>query len=137
MPLVPEIPYIITDLAQQLLDEHLEGISFPYSSSSLASPTYLEVNITEQLYRSKFVLSLSLQLSPLEPGLEALETSKWRSIVGLLEESALEVNRAARKIDGSSLGSVLVLEAEMEGVHVLAEWKFWRIVDGLAEVCES
>jgi hypothetical protein len=69
--------------------------------------------------------------------LEALETSKWRSIVGVVEEGAHEVNRAARKRDGSNLGSVLVLEAELEEVHVLAEWRFWRIVDGMAKICES
>jgi len=139
MPLVPEIPYMISDLTRQLLTEHLEGISFPLSSGPLASvlPIHLEANITEQLHRSEFLLGLSLQLSALKPGLEGIQTSRWRSIMSLLEESAHEVNRGARKRDGSSLASVLMLEAQMEEVHVLAEWKFWRIVDDLAKVCES
>lgn len=139
MPLIPEIPYIIPDLAQQLLSKHLDGISFPVSSDPQTPPLpiYLVANITEQLYRSKFLLSLSLKLSPLESGLEGVRTPAWRAIIGLLEQSAQELDRGARKRDGAGLGSVLVLEAEMEEVHVLAEWRFWRVVDGLAVMCES
>jgi len=54
--------------------------------------------------------------------------------MGLLEQSALELDR---KRDGAGLESVLVLEAEIEEVHVLAEWRLWRVVDGLAVMCES
>lgn len=139
VPLIPEIPYIIPDLSQQLLSKHLDGISFPISSDPQTPPLpiYLVANITEQLYRSKFVLSLSLKLSPLESGLKVVTTPAWRAIIGLLEQSAQELDRGARKRGGAGLGSVLVLEAEMEEVHVLAEWRFWRVVDGLAVMCES
>ena len=61
----------------------------------------------------------------------------WRTIIGLLEQSAQELDRGARKRNGAGLGSVLVLEAEMEEGHVLAEWRYWRIVGGLAVMCES
>jgi hypothetical protein len=137
--LISELPYIITDLSQQLLSEHLNGISFPFSSDAQTSPLpiYLVANITEQPYRSKFVLSLSLKLSPLDSGLKGVWTPRWRSIIGLLEQSAQELDRGARKGDGTGLGSVLVLEAEIEEVHVLAEWRLWRVVDGLAVMCES
>lgn len=139
VPLIFEVPYIITDLSQQLLSEHLNGILFPFSSDSQthAFPIYLVANITEQLYRSKFVLSLSLKLSSLESGLKEIETPRWRSIIRVLEQSARELDTDARKRDGTGLGSMLVLEAEIEEVHVLAEWRLWRVVNGLATICES
>jgi hypothetical protein len=137
VPLISEIQYIIEDLSQQLLSEH-NGISFPFSYPQTSPlPIYLVANITEQLYRSKFVLSLSLKLLPLDSGLKGIETPGWRSIVELLEQSAQEVNRDARKRNGAGLGSVLVVEADIEEVHVLAEWRIWRVVDGLAVLCES
>jgi hypothetical protein len=137
--LISELQYIIADLYQQLLSEHLNGISFPFSSDSQTSPlpVYLVANITEQLYRSKFVLSLSLKLSPLESGLNWVRTPRWRSIMVLLEQSAQELDRGARKRNGAGLGSVLVLEVDVEEVHVLAELRLWRVVDGLPVMCES
>jgi hypothetical protein len=134
--LIHQIQYIIADLSKRLLSEHLDGISFPSSPDPQIRPlpTYLEANITELVYVSKFVLSLSLKISPLESGLKGAGTPEWQSIIGLLEESALELDRNR---DGAGLGSVLVLEAEIEEVHVLAKWMFWKIVDGLPVMCES
>jgi len=63
--------------------------------------------------------------------------AEWRSIVGLLEQSVQELDKAARERDGAGLGSVLVLEADVEQVHVLAEWRVWRVIDGLPVLCES
>lgn len=83
------------------------------------------------------MLSLSLKLSPLESGLKEVETPGWRSIIVLLEQSAQELDRGARNRDGTCLGNALVLEAEAEGVHILAEWRFWRIADGVAVMCHS
>jgi hypothetical protein len=130
LPMVPECPSIIEDLSQRLFSEHLNGLSFPYSSDPQSSPLpiYLVANITEQLYRSKFVLSLSLKLSPLKHGLKDVGTPRWRSIIGLLAQSAQQLHGCA---------SVFVLEAEIEEVDVLAEWRLWRIVDGLPRICES
>ncbi|KAH8897126.1 hypothetical protein GQ53DRAFT_506367 [Thozetella sp. PMI_491] len=134
--LIHRIPYIITDLSERLLSEYLDGISFPFSPDPQTSPLpiYLEANMTEQMYRSKFVLSLSLKLSPLESSLKGVGTPAWQSITGLLAQSALELDRIR---DGAGLGSVLVLEAEIEDVHVLAKWRLWKVVDGLLIMCES
>ncbi len=55
----------------------------------------------------------------------------------LLEQSAQELDRGARKRNGAGLGSVLVLEVDVEEVHVLAELRLWRVVDGLPVMCES
>jgi len=55
----------------------------------------------------------------------------------LLEQSAQELDRGTRKRNGTGLGSVLVLEAEVEEVHVLAELRLWRVVDGFPVMCES
>ncbi|KAE9366744.1 hypothetical protein N431DRAFT_350054, partial [Stipitochalara longipes BDJ] len=138
-PLVPRLPHIIKDLSQQPLSKHLDGISYSLSDDLQRSslPIYLGANITEQLYRSKFVLSLSLKLSPLDSGFKGLRTPEWLSIIELLEQSVQEMDREAKERDGGGLGSVLVLEAEIEQVHVLAEWRLWRVVDGLAVMCES
>lgn len=127
------------DLSQQLLSEHLAGIAFPAPSDTQSSPqpVYVAANITEQLYRSKYVLNLSLKLSPLDTSSTELATSQWQSIIALLEQSAEELDRAARMRNGAGLGSVLVLEAEIARVSVLAEWTFWSVVDGLAVMCES
>lgn len=57
--------------------------------------------------------------------------------MGLLEQSAQELDKGWKKRGSACLGSVLMLEAEMEDVHVLAEWRFWRVVDGVAVMCES
>jgi hypothetical protein len=51
-------------------------------------PIYLGASITEYLYLSKFVLSLSLKLSPIEPGLRGVGTPECGWIKGLLEQSA-------------------------------------------------
>jgi hypothetical protein len=47
VPLISQIPYIIADLSEQLLSEHLNGISFPFSSDPQTSrlPIYLLANI--------------------------------------------------------------------------------------------
>ncbi|KUJ14058.1 uncharacterized protein LY89DRAFT_687327 [Mollisia scopiformis] len=52
-PLLPNIPYIIADLSERLLEEHINGISFLSSTDAqtLSPPIYLGANITEQLYR--------------------------------------------------------------------------------------
>ncbi|KAG4438031.1 hypothetical protein IFR05_006490 [Cadophora sp. M221] len=127
------------DLSQQLLTEHLDGIIFSVQSDTQTSPlpVYLAANITEQLYRSKYVLSLSLKLSPLDMTSEGIATSHWRSVIALLEQSAEELDRAAGKRNGAGLGSVLVLEAEIAGVGMLAEWRLWSVVNGLAVMCEG
>ncbi|CZT42593.1 uncharacterized protein RSE6_02520 [Rhynchosporium secalis] len=139
VPLILSIPYIMNNLSTNLLDEHLDGITFPSPSDTftVSLPVFISANITEQLYRSKHVLSLSLKLSPLATTLEKLATSGWRSIVVLLEQSAEELDRVSRKRNGAGLGSVMVFEAEVAGVSVLAEWRLWSIVDGLAVMCES
>jgi hypothetical protein len=105
-------------------------------SKTTPLPIYLVANITEQLYRSKFVLSLSLKLSPLDSNLKGVETRKWQSIIGLLEQAARELDRDARKRD-AGLGSVLVLEADIEEVRIFSEWRLWKVVDGLVVMCES
>jgi hypothetical protein len=121
-----------------MLSEYLDKISFPlYDPHTPTLPIYLAAHITELIYRSKFVLSLSLKLSPVESGLKGLGTREWRVIMGLLEQSALELDRDARKRRRAGLGSVVVTEAKMGEVHVLAEWRFWKMVDGVAVICES
>ncbi|KAH7370008.1 hypothetical protein BKA65DRAFT_471250 [Rhexocercosporidium sp. MPI-PUGE-AT-0058] len=139
VPMISGVPYIFNDLSQQLLSEHLDGIKFPLPSYTQTSslPVYLAANITEQLYRSKYVLSLSLKLSPLDTTSRALAPSHWQSIIALLEQSAEELDRAARKRNGAGLGSVLLLEADIADVGILAEWRFWSVVDGLTVMCES
>lgn len=139
VPIIPELPYIIADLCEHLLSKHLDGISFPSSSEPQTSmlPVYLAGNVTEQLYRSKYVLSLSLKLSPLASGTEGVVSSRWRSIMALVEQSTLEMDRSAKKKNGMGLGSVLLLDAKIQEVHVLAEWRFWKVVDGTAVMCES
>ncbi|KAH6721462.1 hypothetical protein BKA61DRAFT_590785 [Leptodontidium sp. MPI-SDFR-AT-0119] len=139
VPMIPEVPYIMNDLSQQLLSEHLDGIAFSVQSDTQPSPlpVYLAANITEHLYRSKYVLSLSLKLSPLDTTSKGVATSHWRSVIALLEQSTEELDRAARKRNSAGLGSILVLEAEIAGVGVLAEWRFWSVVDGLAVMCEG
>ncbi|KAN0092215.1 hypothetical protein V8E51_018062 [Hyaloscypha variabilis] len=138
-PLISKLPYILEDLSQQLLSEHIDGLLFPFSESQQTSPlpTYLGANITEQLYRSRFVLSLSLKLSPFTSGLKGVGTPEWRSIIGLLEQSVQELSKGARGRDGAGLGSSLVLEADIEQVHVLAQWSVWKIIDGLPVMCEN
>ncbi|KAH7395635.1 hypothetical protein BKA64DRAFT_643453 [Cadophora sp. MPI-SDFR-AT-0126] len=137
--LVSELTYLMSDLSQQLLSEHVAGISFPIPSGppKFPLPVYVAGNITEQLYRKKYVLSLALKLTPLEETMEVVTTSHWRSIMSLLEQSVKELARAARNSSGMGLGNVLVFQAETSGVALLAEWKLWSIVDRLAVMCES
>lgn len=139
MPLVSAIPYIISDIFQHLLSKYLDGVLFPVSSDQQMSPlpVYLGANITEQLYRSKFVVSLALKLSPLRDDLKRIETPKWRLIVRSIEESAQELDRGARRINGAGLGDMLVLEVNTEEINVLAEWRLWKVIDGLAVICHD
>ena len=83
------------------------------------------------------MLSLSLKLSPLESSLKEVGTVEWWSVVGLLEQSVHELDKVARERDGAGLGSMLVLEADIEQVHIIAEWRVWRVIDGLPVLCES
>ncbi|KAH7363996.1 hypothetical protein BKA65DRAFT_127200 [Rhexocercosporidium sp. MPI-PUGE-AT-0058] len=139
VPLVPEVLYIIDDLSRRLLSQYLDGIAFPilYETQSSPSPVHLAANITEQLYRLKFILGLSLKLILLDTNPEEQVISPWQSILAFLEQSAVELDRAARRRNGAGLGSVSLLEAEVAGVSVLAEWRFWRVVDGIAIMCEG
>lgn len=57
--------------------------------------------------------------------------------MALVEQSTLEMDRSAKKKNGMGLGSVLLLDAKIQEVHVLAEWRFWKVVDGTAVMCES
>ncbi|PVH73705.1 hypothetical protein DL98DRAFT_519746 [Cadophora sp. DSE1049] len=138
-PLISEVTYLMNDLMQQLLSERLAGFTFPIPSGAqrFPLPVFLAGNITEHLYRTRYVLSLALKLTPLKATLEEVMTTHWRSIVALLEHSTEELDRTTRNSNGAGLGSVLVLEAEISGVGVLAEWRFWNVVDGLAVMCES
>ncbi|KAL2072386.1 hypothetical protein VTL71DRAFT_11729 [Oculimacula yallundae] len=138
VPLISSTPYVMNELSTKLRSKHRDGITFPTASntSTPSLPVFLAANITEQLYRSKFVISLSLKLSPLNTTLTEVPTSDWRSIITLLEQSAEELDRAARKRNGAGVGSVLVLRAEIASVGVLAEWRFWSVIDGLAIICE-
>ena len=61
----------------------------------------------------------------------------WESIIAFLEQSTMVLDRAARKRNGAGLGSISVLEAQILGVGVLAEWRFWRVVDGITITCEG
>ena len=69
--------------------------------------------------------------------MEKEETLGWQAIIGLLEQSVQQVNRVARQKNGAGLGSVVLVEADVEKVRVLAEWRFWRVVDGLAVLCDN
>jgi hypothetical protein len=129
---------MITDLSQRMLSDHLD--KFPFSLYDLTTrtlPIYLVANITELMYRSKFVLSLSLKLLPVESSLEEVGKPGWPAIIGLLKQSALELDRVVRRSYRAGLGSVAAIEADMDWVHMLGEWRFWKIVDGLAVICES
>lgn len=139
IPLVPEVLYIINDLSRWLLSQDLDSTAFNILSDTPRSPlpVYLAVNITEQLYRSKFILGLSLQLVLLDTNPEEQVILPWESIIAFLEQSALELDRAARKRNGAGLGSISVLEAQIVGVGVLAEWRFWSVVDGITTTCEG
>ena len=81
------------------------------------------------------MLAFSMKLSPLVSDVKVIGISKWRSIISSLELSARELDRQAREGDSGGLGSALVIEAEMEDVYVLAEWRLWSIVDGPPTIC--
>ncbi|KAG4417073.1 hypothetical protein IFR04_009779 [Cadophora malorum] len=137
--LISELTYLMSDLSQQLLSEHIAGIPFPIppGGQKFPLPVFLAGNITEQLYRTQYVLSLALKLTPLEETLQVVTTSHWRSIMSLLEQSAKELAQDAREGSGAGLGSVLVFQAETSGIRLHAEWKIWSIKDGVAVMCES
>lgn len=137
--LISELTYLMSDVSQQLLSEHIAGIPFPIppGAQNFPLPVYIAGNITEQLYRTKYVLSLALKLTPLEETLEMVTTSHWRSVISLLEQSVKDLARDARAGSGSGLGSVLTFQAETSGVRLHAEWKIWSIKDGVAVMCQS
>ena len=83
----------MSDLSQQLLSEHIAGIPFPIppGGQKFPLPVFLAGNITEQLYRTQYVLSLALKLTPLEETLQVVTTSRCRHhLQSLLERSQLE-----------------------------------------------
>ncbi|KAK0101591.1 hypothetical protein ONS95_006754 [Cadophora gregata] len=135
-PLISEATYLMSDLSQQLLVEYLDGVAFP-TSAGTPLPVYIAANITEQLYRRQYVLSLALKLTPVEDGSDKVAPSDWRSIIDLVEQSVAELYRTARMMNAAGLGSLLVLEAEVAGYGIHAEWRFWSIVDGVAVMCEG
>jgi hypothetical protein len=139
LPLVPEMPYVIADLSQQLLSEHHEGIPVPSHSDMdiCPPPIYIGANITVQFDDLEFVLSLALKLSLRQSGFKRVGETEWMSLMGFLEQSKQQMDREARNRRLNGLGSVVVFEMNVEEVHMLAKWIFWRIVDGKAMLCEK
>merc|ERR1711939_357409 len=132
----PPTPFVVTTFSISYpISPAIVEREFKFPRSPL--PVYLAVNITEQLYRSKFILGLSLRLVLLDTNPEEQVVVPWESIIAFLEQSALELDRAARKRNGAGLGSISVLEAQIVGVGVLAEWRFWSVVDGITTTCEG
>ena len=138
-PLVPRILYLMNYLLQQLPLDIWDGTVSPTTSDTPMSPMpiYVAANITEQLYRSKFVLGLSLKMLLVDIGSNGLGVLHWQPIKVFLKQSADELDRIVRKRNSAGLGSVILLEAELAGVNVLVEWRIWRVIDGLTIICEG
>ena len=138
-PLGPRIPYLMNYLLQQLPLNFWNGTVLPTTSDARISPMpiYSAANITEQLYRSKFVLGLSLKILQLSSGSNGLGVLRWQPMKAFLKQSADDLDRTMRERHGADMGSVIVLEAEVAGVRLLVEWRIWRVIDGLTIICEG
>lgn len=125
--MIPSFPYLLIDLTNCLLEEYSDGIAFPPSVS--LEPVFIQANITKQIYRKKYVLSLELRLEPKKVGLEGTGDKWWRNIVEVVRDGILGVDRE------EGMGRAPVLEGGVEEVQVRAEWRVWEVVDGEARVC--
>lgn len=132
-PLIQDGANMLTLLSDQLLSEYPRGISFPPRlSHTTPSPVKLEAGITQH----GFLVTLSLEFSPLTTGTKWLRGEKWEHIVDTLERSLQGIESAMRRKGRAGLGDVK-LEVEIEDVSVVADWKFWKVVGGKPVQCDD